>query len=85
MTTNHLPSTEELQKTSAIPIALVIQPLADCIGVGEMIPPVIESQGGPVRCGRCKGYINPFCMFIDGGRKYTCNLCLFENEGMKST
>lgn len=32
-------------------------------------------EGGPVRCSRCKGYINPFMRFVDQGRKFTCNFC----------
>lgn len=80
LTTNNLPASDELQRTCAIPMALVVQPLADCTGFNEMPPPLIDTPSGPVRCGRCKGYINPFCIFSDGGRKFTCNLCLFENQ-----
>lgn len=32
-------------------------------------------EGGPVRCSRCKAYINPFMKFIDQGRKFICNFC----------
>ncbi|PPS09584.1 hypothetical protein GOBAR_AA11062 [Gossypium barbadense] len=32
-------------------------------------------ETGPVRCSRCKGYINPFMKFIDQERKLICNLC----------
>ncbi|KAF8404084.1 hypothetical protein HHK36_008961 [Tetracentron sinense] len=32
-------------------------------------------ENGPVRCSRCKGYINPFMKFIDQGRRFICNLC----------
>ena len=38
--------------------------------------PVIDLGGaGPIRCGRCRAYINPFFAFIDGGRSFQCNLC----------
>lgn len=30
---------------------------------------------GPLRCGRCRAYINPFMRFTDYGRKFTCNFC----------
>ena len=30
---------------------------------------------GPVRCAKCKAYMNPFMQFSDYGRKFTCNLC----------
>lgn len=29
---------------------------------------------------RCKAYINPFVQFVDGGRRFMCNLCGFGNE-----
>ncbi|KAK7847496.1 protein transport protein sec24-like [Quercus suber] len=31
---------------------------------------------GPVRCSRCKAYINPFMKFIDQGRRFICNFCV---------
>ncbi|RKO83219.1 Sec23/Sec24 trunk domain-containing protein, partial [Blyttiomyces helicus] len=37
-------------------------------------------EAGPIRCNRCKAYINPFFIFFDGGRKFKCNLCAFDNE-----
>jgi hypothetical protein len=30
---------------------------------------------GPIRCSRCKAYINPFMRFIDQGKHFVCNLC----------
>lgn len=38
-----------------------------------------EEDVGPPRCDRCRGYINPWVRFIDGGRKWTCNLCGADN------
>ncbi|ODN77810.1 hypothetical protein L202_04933, partial [Cryptococcus amylolentus CBS 6039] len=41
-----------------------------------------EGEGeeeGPPRCDQCRGYINPWVRFIDGGRKWSCNLCGAEN------
>ncbi len=32
-------------------------------------------EPGPVRCARCKAYINPFMKWLDGGRKMQCNFC----------
>lgn len=37
-------------------------------------------ESGPVRCSRCKGYINPFMKLIDHGRRFTCNFCGFAEE-----
>ena len=42
--------------------------------------PVVDLGGaGPIRCGRCRAYINPFFSFLDGGRSFQCNLCGFVN------
>jgi len=30
---------------------------------------------GPLRCSKCKAYINPFMQFHDYGKKFTCNFC----------
>ncbi|KAG5250863.1 Protein transport protein [Salix suchowensis] len=44
-------------------------------------PPVVDfGESGPVRCSRCKGYINPFMKFIDHGRRFICNFCGFADE-----
>lgn len=45
------------------------------------LPEVDFGPEGPLRCTRCKGYINPGVTFVSGGRRYICNLCRFENEG----
>ena len=37
------------------------------------------SEHGPPRCNRCKAYVNPHFRFTDGGRKFICNICTFEN------
>ena len=47
-----------------------------------MIPVVDFGSMGPIRCQRCRGYINPFATFVDGGRQYICKLCDFVNEGI---
>ena len=36
---------------------------------------------GPVRCNRCKAYMNPFVQFVDGGRRFICNICNYSSEG----
>ena len=32
------------------------------------------------RCDRCGGYVNPSVSWIDGGNKWTCNMCGFSNS-----
>lgn len=77
-----LPKTHDLVRDTHLPFGLVVQPLAALHPEDEPVP-LARSTGldGPVRCNRCKGYINPACRFTDGGRKFVCNLCGFENNG----
>ena len=42
---------------------------------------VDHGVGGPIRCNRCKTYMNPNCRFVDGGRQYVCPICQCSNEG----
>jgi len=35
---------------------------------------------GPVRCSRCRGYMNPYVRWRAGGRSFTCNLCGAGND-----
>lgn len=80
LTAGNLPVSRELADSIQLPLALVIQPLAELRPDEVPIPEVDCGPEGPLRCTRCKGYINPSVVFISGGRKYICNLCRFENE-----
>ncbi|KXZ55308.1 hypothetical protein GPECTOR_3g442 [Gonium pectorale] len=41
---------------------------------------VDASEAGPVRCGRCKAYMNPWMRFTGSGRTFTCNFCGLSNN-----
>eukprot|EP00898_Chlorokybus_atmophyticus_P000326 jgi/Chlat1/1294/Chrsp118S01733 len=73
-TLNTIPYTAELLSTSCMPLAVVLQPLAADPN-DEPIPVVDFGESGPVRCSRCKAYINPFFRWTDQGRSFVCNLC----------
>ncbi|XXG89055.1 hypothetical protein AAC387_Pa12g1151 [Persea americana] len=79
-TINQIPCSVDLLTTSSMPLALLVQPLAVPHPSEEPIQVVDFGESGPVRCSRCKGYINPFMKFIDQGRRFICNLCGFTDE-----
>ncbi|KAJ3149333.1 COPII coat Sec23p-Sfb3p heterodimer component [Geranomyces michiganensis] len=80
LTTYNIPCTEELTNTTSIPLGMIVQPLAELAPDEEPIELVDCGEKGPVRCNRCKAYVNPNFMWTDGGRKFVCNLCSMENE-----
>ncbi|KAK1353434.1 Transport protein Sec24-like [Heracleum sosnowskyi] len=79
-TINQIPCTNDLLGTSGMQLALLVQPLALPHPSEDPIQVVDFGESGPVRCSRCKGYINPFMRFIDQGRRFICNLCGFTDE-----
>ncbi|XP_023005978.1 protein transport protein Sec24-like At4g32640 [Cucurbita maxima] len=79
-TIGQIPCTADLLNTSAMQLALLVQPFALLHPSEEPIQVVDFGESGPVRCSRCKGYINPFMKFIDQGRRFICNLCGFTDE-----
>ncbi|XP_059288495.1 protein transport protein SEC24 B-like isoform X1 [Lycium ferocissimum] len=79
-TINQIPCTVDLLTTSAMQLALLVQPLALPHPSEEPLQVVDFGESGPVRCSRCKGYINPFMKFIDQGRRFICNLCGHTDE-----
>lgn len=80
LTTNTIPCSDDLRASSNLPLAVFLQPLAELGKDEEPIPVVDFGESGPIRCQRCRGYINPFVTFVDGGRQFRCQLCNFNNE-----
>ncbi|CAA6660059.1 unnamed protein product [Spirodela intermedia] len=79
-TINQIPCTGDIISTSSMPLALMVQPLALPHPSEEPIQVVDFGESGPIRCSRCKGYINPFMKFVDQGKRFICNLCGFTDE-----
>lgn len=72
----NLPTTASLHKQSGIPFGLVVSPLAE-LGIGEYPVAVVDhGPDGPIRCTRCRAYINPFVVWNSSGNMYTCMVCL---------
>ncbi|KAL8236458.1 hypothetical protein R6Q59_017539 [Mikania micrantha] len=79
-TINQIACTSDLLTTSGMQLALLVQPLGLPHPSEEPIQIVDFGESGPVRCSRCKGYINPFMKFVDQGRRFICNFCGFTDE-----
>ncbi|CAG8583784.1 1871_t:CDS:10 [Diversispora eburnea] len=80
LTLYSIPHTEELLQTSHLPLGVILQPLTKLRDGEGQIELVDLQEQGPVRCLRCKAYINPFVIFVEGGKKFVCNMCSFSNE-----
>lgn len=80
LTLNNIPSTAEALASTALPLGLVLQPLAPPQDGEQAIPVLDFGDTGPPRCRRCRTYINPFMMFRSGGNKLVCNMCTFPND-----
>lgn len=70
-----VPATADLIRDTGLPFGLVLQPLAK-LHPDDAALPVVPLAA---RCSRCKAYINPWCKFTQGGQKFVCNLCEYEN------
>lgn len=80
LTLNNIPSTSDFLSSTALPLGMVLQPLAQ-LDSGEQPIPVLDfGDEGPPRCRRCRAYINPFMSFRSGGNKFVCNMCTFPND-----
>ncbi|KAJ7560650.1 hypothetical protein O6H91_04G138900 [Diphasiastrum complanatum] len=75
-----IPCSGDLLSTSGMPLAVIVQPLALPHSLEDPIEVVNFGEEGPVRCSRCKAYMNPFMKFIDQGWRFVCNICGFTNE-----
>lgn len=80
LTTYHVPASEEMAYSSRLPVSLVIQPFARAHLQETPVPVVDSGERGPLRCTRCRAYINPFVTFVRGGRSFQCNICGMVND-----
>ena len=77
-----MPATAELMREVSVPMALVVCPLAEIVEDKETpIVTVDFGEDGPMRCRKCKAYVNPFMQFTDNGMKFVCNFCNNTGDG----
>jgi len=79
-TLNQVPFSADLLNNSAMPLAVCISPLALPDPNDDQIQVVDFGDMGPVRCSRCKAYMNPFMRFMSSGRTFVCNFCGHSNQ-----
>ena len=79
-----VPLTKDLRRTCEMPFAVICQPLAPGDPLDEpnggRVSLVDASTEGPVRCATCKAYMNPRMRWLDGGRRFQCNMCGAMND-----
>lgn len=84
-----VPESEQLRASSKLPVSVTIRPFAPVLPTEESIP-VIDMRrdeypskdsldNGPIRCRRCRSYMNPSMQFTNSG-KFVCNICQFANN-----
>ncbi|OUS46498.1 protein transport protein Sec24-like CEF [Ostreococcus tauri] len=78
-TMSSLPHSGELLSTSGMPLCIMARPFALPHPEEAPIPVINNGTMGPVRCGRCKAYMNPYMRFLDHLR-FECNFCYFVTE-----
>lgn len=79
-TVDRIPFNKELADKSKLTLGLIVQPLAKSRSDEVGIQLVNHGEEGPIRCTRCRAYINPWCVFTHGGSKFECNVCAHSND-----
>lgn len=81
-----LPSSASLLSSVGLPFGVSICPLAiEAARVSEeepnpAVPVVPYGATGIVRCRVCRAYVNPYVQWLEGGRRWRCNLCGLVND-----
>ncbi|OQS03712.1 transporter Sec24 [Thraustotheca clavata] len=79
MTVNAIPHSQDNATKCALPMGLILQPMAKLENDDEL-PVVNFGMSGVVRCKSCRSYINPYIQWMDNGRRWRCNFCGIAND-----
>ncbi|KAG1679938.1 hypothetical protein FOA52_007002 [Chlamydomonas sp. UWO 241] len=76
-TLSQVPCSADLTAQGAMPLSVMVCPLALPEPDDDQLPVVDmgELVCGPVRCTRCKAYMNPYMRFMSSGKTFVCNFC----------
>lgn len=72
-----VPTTASVQQQSKLPFGVSLHPMHPSTPV-PLVP--LSAPHGIVRCRQCRAYVNPFVEWLDGGRRWRCNLCTTPND-----
>ena len=77
-----VPTTSQLLTAAKVPLMLCVTPFAEVPpeSMPAAVPLVDHGKDGPVRCSRCKAFVNPHISFVDAGRRFRCNFCGLVND-----
>ncbi|KAI5957658.1 SFB3 [Candida theae] len=90
----YVPESEKLRSATKLPVAVTIRPFAPLLETEEPVPTVdfqndINPEAtstdddplskGPLRCHRCRAYVNASMQFTHNQR-FICNICQFANN-----
>lgn len=74
-----IPKNEHMRSATKLPLGITLQPFAQLIP--EAVIPLCDAtqENGPLRCNRCRAYINPGFQFTHDSA-VICNICKVKNK-----
>ncbi|AMD19253.1 HBR352Cp [Eremothecium sinecaudum] len=75
----NIPESETLRAATKLPISVNVQPFAKTAFVDGDVPLVPLEGDGPLRCRRCRAYVNPKSTFTYDS-KMVCNYCQIKTQ-----
>jgi protein transport protein SEC24 len=79
LTTTQVAFDDDLVESTKLVVGVVFQPLASPHEGEAPVPVVDAGPQGPIRCLRCRAYMNSWNKFVAEGRQYVCSVCYTPN------